>query len=78
MGHSRFLDYDLTPDQLKRFDDLKRLVAHVINTYGLWMTLEAMIAHLQELTSKARKPYETLYLENLTKTLDDYQNRYQD
>lgn len=68
---------ELTPDQRIRFDDLKALVAGIIHTYGLLWLLEAIIAHLKDLSLVDRKEYETRVIDNLTKTVEEYQARYE-
>jgi hypothetical protein len=71
----RLYEQDMTPDQRGRFNDLKRLITHIVNTYGLWWMLEATIAQLKE-SIPERLPYAVRLIDNLNKTTDDYQARY--
>jgi translation elongation factor EF-G len=59
-----------------RKNDLIRLIAHILHTYGMQRMLEAIIAHLK--TPTDLHPYETKLIKNFTKTLSDYNARYDD
>jgi transposase-like protein len=66
-----------TEEQNHRFDLLKRDLVHLMHTRGLSQMLEALIEIFSEWAEKHGEHYQTRLVEDLRRTLDRYQQRYE-